>query len=191
MIARLRARIAVPRAQRDQREDLARARSCRSTCSAWPVRACAGQSRSRQAIQPIRRPGQPVGLGHHVQRQRRRRQVRGLRQRRGRVELQPAVDLVAEQQRCRARRTTAPAVSRSARSGTAPVGLFGKFTDTSRVVGRSCRSISSTSSAQPSSGRSATPVTSQIEAGSSRPPGSSASARHAWSPGSSSVCIAR
>ncbi len=50
-------------------------------------------------------------------------------------------------------------------SGTAPVGLLGKLTDTTLVVGRSAASTSSTSSSQPSSGRSATPVTSQMASG--------------------------
>ena len=60
------------------------------------------------------------------------------------------------------RRTSARQVSSP---GTAPVGLCGKLTDTTRVAGRSARSMASRSRAQPSSGRRATPVTSQIDSG--------------------------
>jgi hypothetical protein len=45
-------------------------------------------------------------------------------------------------------------------SGSAPVGLLGKLTATSRVVGRSSATSASRSSFHPSSARSASPLTS-------------------------------
>ena len=96
MIARLRALISSPRRRAaaaisslgagvaDRRVVLARLQPLEHRAVA------AGEPADAQA-------GQAVGLGHHAERERGRRQVGRLRERRGALRLEPAVDLVGEQ----------------------------------------------------------------------------------------------
>ena len=80
---------------------------------------------------------QPVRLGHHAERQRGRRQVGRLGQRRG-ARRAPARGRPRRRTAgSRARRTAPTSAAHVAGSGSAPVGLFGKLTATSRVSGRS------------------------------------------------------
>ena len=99
MMSRLRLRIRAPLARRDGGEQLARDGVADRGVVLAALEAL--EQRPIAAGQPPDpQPGQTIGLRHHVHRDRRRREVGGLREGAQRIELEPAVDLVAEQPDC-------------------------------------------------------------------------------------------
>ena len=103
--------------------------------------------------------GERVGLGEHADADGARREVGDRRQAVGRILLEAAVDLVADQRRAVALGERGEPAS-SAAVGSMPVGLCGRLTTSARVVGRRAAAMRSRSSRQPSSGRSSTRSTS-------------------------------